>query len=123
MLAVLSLAATSRSCSALAIAGPSFSAGARGVPSLGAIVTVAPSFRANIGEPLRGTSSAKGRGKGWQPAVHKAAATTAALTVAGKAAVRRQQMQSDNALRARHSRFGCSRSAHERNRREATAVH
>src|SRR5215813_11117207 len=123
MLAVLSLAATSRSCSALAIAGPSFSAVARGVPSMGAIVTLALSFSANIGDPLRGTSSAKGRGKGWQPAIHKAAVTAAAPTVAWKAAVRRRQIQSDNALCARHSRFGCSRSALERNCREATAVH
>src|SRR5271165_17636 len=68
MLAVLSLAAISRSCSALAIAGPSFSAVARGTPSIGAIATLALSRNAKIGAPRRGTSSANGCGSGWQPA-------------------------------------------------------
>src|SRR5689334_20745275 len=68
MLAVLSLAAISRSCNALAIAGPSFSAVARGSPSTGVIVTLALSRNANIGAPRRGTSSANGWGSGWHPA-------------------------------------------------------
>src|SRR5271166_3854015 len=68
MLAVLSLAAISRSCNALAIAGPSFSAVARGNPSTGAIATLVLSGNAKIGAPRRGTSSANGCGSGWQPA-------------------------------------------------------
>ena len=67
MLAVLSLAAISRSCRALAIAGPSFSAVARGSPSIGAIATLVLSRNCKIGAPRRGTSSANGCGSGWQP--------------------------------------------------------
>jgi hypothetical protein len=69
MLAVFSLAAISRSCSALAIAGPSFSAVARGSPSIGAIVILVLSRKSRIGAPRRGTSPANGCGSGWQPAV------------------------------------------------------
>src|SRR6516225_9656662 len=74
MLAVLSLAAISRCCSALAIAGLSFSAVARGIPSIGAIVTLALSCNVSMGEPRTGTSSANGCGSGWQPATSMAAA-------------------------------------------------
>src|SRR6516164_1444175 len=66
MLAVVSLAAISRFCRAVASAAPSFSAVARGTPSIGAIVTLALSRNVSIGEPGGGTSPAKGCGSGWQ---------------------------------------------------------
>src|SRR6516165_2468110 len=66
MLAVVSLAAISRFCKAVASAAPSFSAVARGTPSIGAIVTLALSRNVSIGEPGGGTSPAKGCGSGWQ---------------------------------------------------------
>src|SRR5437899_12510367 len=77
MLAVLSLAGISRCCSALAIAAPSFSAVARGVPSTGAIVTLMLSRRVSIGDPGRGASFANGCGNGWQAAATRTAAIAA----------------------------------------------
>src|SRR6516162_1552084 len=123
MLAVLSLAATSRSCSALAIAGPSFSAVARGAPSIGAIVTLALSRKVNIGEPFCGTSSANGWGSGWQPAVHRTTAAAAPPTAPGEAAARKRRTESDTVLTARDSRLARRGGAAENDCRESTTVH
>src|SRR5215469_7659536 len=76
MLAVVSLAAISRFCRAVARAAPSFSAVARGMPSIGAIVTLALSRNVSIGEPGGGTSPAKGCGSGWQAASARIAAAS-----------------------------------------------
>src|SRR5215471_10669241 len=77
MLAAFSLAAISRSCNALAIAGPSFSAVARGAHSIGAIVTLALSRRSKTGAPRRGTSSANGWGNGWHAVISSVVTTDA----------------------------------------------
>jgi hypothetical protein len=87
MLAVLSLAAISRSCNALAIAGPSLSAVARGSPSIGAIATLELSGKASIGAPRRGTSSANGCGSGWQPAIGTREASTAPRSQIGPSVI------------------------------------
>jgi hypothetical protein len=79
----LSLAAISRSCNAFAIAGPSFSAVARGSPSIGAIATLELSRKAKIDAPRRGTSSANGCGSGWQPAIGTREASTTARSQIG----------------------------------------
>src|SRR5262245_19312644 len=100
MLAVLSSAAISRSWSALAIAGPSFSAVARGRPSIGAIATLLLSRNARIGAPCRGTSSANGCGSGWQLAIDSSEATSPP-----------------------RSQIGGSNSIAERDCRECAAIH
>jgi hypothetical protein len=87
MLAVLSLAAISRSCKALAIAGPSFSAVARGSPSIGAIATLVLSRKSSIAAPRRGTSLANGCGSGWQPAIGSPKANTAPRSRIGPNAI------------------------------------
>src|SRR5690242_14211795 len=129
MLAVLLLAAISRSCRALAIAGPSFSAVARGLPSIGAIVTLALSRNSKIGAPRRGTSSANGCGSGWhapKDMTAMAAVARMARRAAPLIAKARRRWPADRARKRRRTgsgrALGAGRIRREHNCRETAPV-